>query len=306
MYQDEWIIAYEQDLGDNWVAGIRYVRRELQSLIEDITPLDGLLAIGYTEDTFFTPSFGCWYVMTNPGTDMTTFCDLDGDGELEETFFPADALGYPKAKRTYDAVELTVKRTFGDDWSLQGSYTWSKNKGNTEGSVKSDIGQDDANLTEDFDLPQLMDGADGYLPNDRRHKLKLWASYRATDRLMFSSNLFVQSGRPINSFGIGHPDGTPWYGNTFYLQQPDGSFEFTPRGTAGRTDWVVQLNLAAIYSLEWGDHADVVLSAEVFNIFDSDSATEIYEHVGFRPDQFRLPNTYQQPRYLRFGAAIRF
>jgi outer membrane receptor for ferrienterochelin and colicin len=31
MYQDEWIIAYERDLGDDWVAGVRYVRRELQS-----------------------------------------------------------------------------------------------------------------------------------------------------------------------------------------------------------------------------------------------------------------------------------
>ncbi len=306
MYQDEWIIAYERDLGDDWVAGVRYIRRELQSLIEDVGTLDGLLAMGHTEDVFFNGTLACWFVMTNPGTDMTTFCDLDGDGVLEETFFPADTLGIPKARRTYDAVELTVKRTFGDDWSLQGSYTWSKNKGNTEGTVKSDIGQSGANLTQDFDFPQLMDGADGYLPNDRRHKLKLWGLYQANDRLMFSSNLFVQSGRPINSFGIGHPDGTPFFGRTFYLQQPDGSFEFTPRGTAGRTDWLVQLNLAAIYSFEWGDHAEVVLSAEVFNVFDGDSATEIYEFAEVRPDQFRLPNTHQQPRYLRFGAAIRF
>jgi hypothetical protein len=304
MYQDEWIIAYERDFGDDWVAGIRYVNRELQSLIEDVLTWQGLAAIGFPGAIGWGQP--CTYVMTNPGTDMTTFCDLDGDGTLEETVIPAEALGYPKAQRTYEAVELTVEKSFSDRWALQGSYTWSENKGNTEGSVKSDIGQEMANLTQDFDFPQLMDGAYGYLPNDRRHKLRLWASYQATDRLSLGANLFAQSGRPINKFGISHPDGTPPYGDTFYLQQPDGSFEFVPRGTSGRTDWITQLDLAAIYAFSWGDSAKVELRAEVFNLFDSDGASEVYEGYEWRPDQFELPMEYQQPRYLRFGAAIRF
>jgi len=304
MYQDEWIVAYERGFGDDWVAGIRYVRRELKSLIEDVSTLAWSEAIGFTD--YFSDTFGCWFVMTNPGTNVTTFCDLDGDGALEETVMLADDLGYPKAKRTYEAVEFTVEKSFGNKWALQGSYTWSKNKGNTEGSVKSDNGQGAANLTEDFDVPQTMDGAYGYLPNDRRHKLKFWASYEATDDLMFSAYLFAQSGRPINSFGTGHPGGTPWYGATYYLQQPDGSFEFTPRGTAGRTDWITQLNLSAIYSFAWGDSANIELRAEVFNLFDSDSVDEVYEYPEEQADLFKLPMSYQQPRYLRFGAAVRF
>ena len=295
MYQDEWIIAYERDFGDDWVAGIRYVNRELKSLIEDVlTP--GSLIYDISGN----------YVMTNPGTDMTTFFDSDGDGILEETFFSAEALGYPKAKRTYEAVELTVEKSFSNDWALQGSYTWSKNEGNIEGSVESDYGQNLPNLTPNFDFPQLMDGAYGYLPNDRRHKLRLWGHYQATDRLTLSASLFAQSGRPINKFGISHPDGTPGGGNTFYLQQPDGSFEFVPRGTSGRTDWITQVNLAAIYAFDWGDSANIELRAEVFNLFDGDSASAVYEQYEERPDQFKLPRAYQQPRYLRFGAAIRF
>ena len=184
--------------------------------------------------------------------------------------------------------------------------SWRSNKGNTEGSVKSDLGQDHANLTQDFDLPQLMDGAYGYLPNDRRHKLRLWGHYQATDRLTLSANLFAQSGRPINKFGISHPDGTPLYGDTFYLQQPDGSFEFKPRGTSGRTDWITQVDLAAIYAFEWGGSANIELRAEVFNLFDGDGASEVYEFYEYQPDQFKLPKQYQQPRYLRFGAAVRF
>ena len=134
-----------------------------------------------------------------------------------------------------------------------------------------------------------------------------WVALQIADRLLLGANLFAQSGRPINSFGSNHPDGmSGGYNRTFYLQQPDDSFELAPRGTAGRTDWVVQLDLAAIYSFDWGDHAEVELRAEIFNVLNADGATAVYEQAEQRPDQFRLPNTYQQPRYLRFGAAIRF
>ena len=126
----------------------------------------------------------CHYVLTNPGTDSTQFCEwyvVPGDPtsgtELRLTTVPADDLGFPEAERTYEAIELTFRGVMGD-LSLQGSYTYSKNKGNTEGYVKSDIGQDDAGITQDFDIPQLMDGAYGYLPNDRRHKMKMWGSYQ--------------------------------------------------------------------------------------------------------------------------------
>ncbi|MDZ7645489.1 MAG: hypothetical protein U5K76_15500 [Woeseiaceae bacterium] len=189
---------------------------------------------------------------------------------------------------------------------MAGSYTWSKNEGNTEGYVKSDIGQDDAGITQDFDIPQLMDGAFGFLPNDRRHKLKFWTSFQASDRLTLGANLFMQSGRPINAFGNGHPNGTPAYGDTFYLQDEDGNYNFVPRGTAGRTDWITRLDLAAIYSFRWQDRATIELRAEIFNVLNGESVREVYEFAEDNPSQYLLPTSYQRPRYLRFGAAIRF
>ena len=50
----------------------------------------------------------------------------------------------------------------------------------------------------------------------------------------------------------------------------------------------------------------VELRVDVFNLLDSDSVSEVYEYPEEQPDQFKLPRSYQQPRYLRFGAAIRF
>jgi len=322
MFQDEWILQYEREVGDNWTAGIRYIYRELSSTIDDIL-VDQGLELMEARGEFSGPigsSNDCHYVLTNPGNDLRTNCEhynVFGDPtsgtSLVDTSISAADLQFPEAERTYEAWELTVDGAVGD-WNIQGSYTWSKNEGNTEGYVKSDIGQDDAGITQDFDIPVLMDGADGPLPNDRRHKLKLWASYQATDRLTIGTNLLLQSGRPINAFGIGHPDGTPDYGDTFYLTtdvgdpavEGDETFLFVPRGTAGRTDWITKIDLAAIYSFNMGDRADVEIRAEAFNILNAESAREVYEFAELNPDQFRMPSSYQRPRYVRLGASIRF
>ena len=123
---------------------------------------------------------------------------------------------------------------------------------------------------------------------------------------MLSANLFVQSGRPKNAFGLQHPDTPVIYGGTYYLAQPDGSFEYSPRGSHGRTDWTSQLNVSAIYNFSWGERFSGELRADVFNLLDSDTTTEVGEHAEEFPDEFGISKAYQQPRYLRFGIAIRY
>jgi hypothetical protein len=309
-------------LGDNFNFGIRYINRELSSTIDDILVDQGLDEMA-ARGEFSGPigaSNDCHYVMTNPGQNLTTNCEhynvfgdpTSGTSLIETTISAAD-LQFPKAERTYEAWEMTLDGAVGN-FTINGSYTWSENIGNTEGYVKSDNGQDDAGITQDFDIPQLMDGALGYLPNDRRHKLKFWASYQASDRLTLGTNFLLQSGRPINAFGEGHPDGTPDYGDTFYLTtdvgdpavEGDETFLRVPRGTAGRTDWVTRIDLSAIYSFNLGDRADIELRADVFNILNAQSVQEVYEFAETNPDQFRFPSSYQRPRYVRLGAAIRF
>jgi hypothetical protein len=126
--------------------------------------------------------------------------DIDGDGDLETVEIDADTLG-PKAIRTYKAMEFFVEGNW-DKFFMQASYTWSKSHGNTEGGVKSDIGQDDTGTTQDFDYPELTIGSLGYLPNDRRHAFKVFGNYQLTDEWSVGANVLVQSGRPINCFGF--------------------------------------------------------------------------------------------------------
>ena len=138
--------------------------------------------------------------MFNPGKDAVFLTDFYDDGTLTFDTVPGATLS-PDAKRTYSAIEFFFDGNW-DKFFLQGSYTYAKSKGNTEGGVKSDIGQNNTSVTQDFDYIELTTDTYGYLPNDRRHSLKLFGNYSITDEWSVGVNLLVQSGRPLNCLGV--------------------------------------------------------------------------------------------------------
>ena len=94
-------------------------------------------------------------------------------------------MAFPQAVRRYKALgELTLDRRVGATGQLHGSYVLSKNEGNYGGLYRQDNGQLDPNITSFFDLPSLLEGAYGPLPNDRRHQVKLYGSYAWPFRLV--------------------------------------------------------------------------------------------------------------------------
>ena len=155
--ETEWILGYEQKFGD-WTAGLTYTHRNLDISAEDMA-IDAAV-LKYCADNGIAGCSNTWtgfnqYVITNPGHDVVTnLRGLDG----REVTFKAEDLGYPKAKRTYDAVEFTVKHPWNGKWTFEGNYTWSRSKGNSEGFVQSDFQQDDSGITQDFDQPGFLEG----------------------------------------------------------------------------------------------------------------------------------------------------
>lgn len=309
MYQDEIILGYQAMLNEDWSWGIKGTQRKLNGAIDDMT-------ISHWTEAKYGCSHpgGGGYVLGNPGQDMTVAVDSDCDADhtLDKTVtIPGSELGYPEAERTYNAVDLTLNRAWTDDWSMSATYTWSQSYGNTEGLVKSDNAQDDAGLTQDFDFPELMDGADGYLPNDRRHMFKIFGAYAVTEDFTVGANFTVESGRPLNKFGVGHPNGQPSYGDTYYTLNSDGtSYDFNPRGSDGRTDWVYRLDLSASYMIQVSE-LDVLLKANIYNVFDSSATTrqvETYElnSPGTIDTDFGTITGYQTPRYVEFSASVKF
>src|SRR5690606_13445340 len=284
MYQDEYILGFQKQLTDNTSFGVRGIYRDLKRAIDDVCDIRPIYQ--WADDNGYdtavgNPSFP-YCRLYNPGADGVWELDVDGDGTIETVTIGADEVWEegnqfdiapgtlkmgPESKRTYSALEFFFQGNW-DRLFLQGTYTYAKSKGNAEGGVKSDIGQADTGTTQDFDYPELMIGADGYLPNDRRHSLKLFGAYELSDEWRVGGNLLVQSGRPINCFGI-YGNDPAGYRNSYFscdVETPDLSTPVPPelddgqtwdryngrtivrRGSAGRTPWSTTLDLNLAYA----------------------------------------------------------
>lgn len=315
MYQDEFIIGLQKELTDHFTLGVRAIHRDLKAAIDDNCDYRPIiawaLAHGFSDAggifiepqdktqpndiAVYNPGFAFCHLY-NPGRDATFKMDINGDGQLEEVHLTADQLG-PKAKRKYTALEVFFEGHW-DRAFMQGSYTFAKSIGNTEGGVKSDIGQADTGTTQDFDYPELMEGAYGYLPNDRRHSLKLYGSYDITDTITVGANLLVQSGRPINCFGF-HPVNSG-YGNSYFY----GQGQLVPRGTAGTTPWTRKLDLNVAWRPAFADK-HLTFKVDVFNVFNNQGVVSVEEHgedasANWQPNVWKSATGYQTPRSVRF------
>lgn len=283
MYQDELILGFQKALTSGWSYGVKYTRRELKSAMDDICNDEGpglwALDNGYSQDQAdaIAGAIGHCFLY-NPGNSLTANVDLDGTGELTPVNIPASALMMPEPKRLYDALEFSFERAWDKKWSLQGSYVYARSRGNTEGYVKSDIGQDDAGISQDFDYPGLMEGSYGDLPNDRRHTVKMFGSYAVNDEWRLGGSFIARSGRPKNCFGYyaGDLDTVSiYYGSSsFYC---DG--KLTPRGSLGRLDWTNEVNLQATYTPNW--QKGLTFTVDALNVFDERGVRGIQEQGEF-------------------------
>ena len=318
MAQDEIIIGYEGMINDDWSWGVKVTRREMDGAIDDMI-IDHAIAakFGCDKSTYHPHQ----YVLGNPGESMTVYTDTNCDGDVDDwaTFTPEELI-YDKANRKYSAVDLHVAKSWDGVWSIDATYTWAHSYGNSEGLVKSDNGQTDAGLTTDFDFPELMDGAYGNLPNDRRHQFKIFGTYSIIEDLTLGFNFRLESGRPINAFGLGHPNvGEVDYGSTYYLTTPikddedtitDYEYTKVSRGSMGRTPWTARLDLNLMYRTEMFG-ADTMFKIDVFNVLNADSYTRVDEDAessfGEVNDRsYGRPLAFQTPRYVQLTATVNF
>lgn len=316
MYQDELIIGYQAMINDDWNWGVKFTRREMNGAIDDMII-----------DHAINAKFGCdshphQYVLGNPGESMKVWSDTNCD-EVYDAWveFTPEELQYDKAVRKYSAIDLNIAKQWDGVWAIDATYTWAHSYGNSEGLVKSDNAQTDAGLTTDFDFPELMDGAYGNLPNDRRHQFKVYGTYALTEDLTMGFNFRLESGRPINAFGLGHPNlGEVDYGKTYYLASDSGQkdengaiiydYHKVSRGSMGRTPWTARLDLNLRYQTEILG-ADTQFRVEVFNVLNADSHVRVDEDAESSFGQvntrdYRVPAAFQTPRYVQLSASMRF
>ncbi|MCI4568677.1 TonB-dependent receptor [Lysobacter sp. CFH 32150] len=324
MYQDEFIVGAQKVFGNGWTAGLRAVHRKVKDGMDDYCSPYAIY--NYAQDNGYTnydvhSAAPCMVV--NPGRDVTIAVDLENTGNYQSVTIPASYWNLPLYDRRYKALEVFWEKV-SDKWSFQGSYTWSKSYGNAEGYVNSTLNQDDPGLTQDFDFASFMDGGTGYLPNDRRHVIKMFGTYDLNDEWRVGANAAIQSGRPrscqgfvpstvsdFNSIqGLGG-SGSYSSASSFYCVNEAGVSVLTPRGTLGRTPWSYKFDASLAYMPNWAD-GKLTLQADIFNLFDTRTVTE-YNEVKDRSratseinPNYGNPTSFQTPRSVRLTARYEF
>ncbi|MCP4897819.1 MAG: TonB-dependent receptor, partial [bacterium] len=307
----EIVVGYEQTVGANWSFGVRGTASRYNQVIEDILidkALWDVYRIPCFDPAIIDSNMSCTqqHRLTNPGSDFKGWYDVDGDGELDSIFLPADVIGVPQANQTNYAVDLTFQRRFADRWMLQGVYTWSRSYGNYEDMATPGFLRKDTSTNHGFDVAALLEHSHGKLPADRRHTFKVFAMYAFDSGFQVGANYWFRSGRPINGFGM-HPT-DPWaqlHDNTAFYNDS----EPCPRGCGGRTETTSSLDLNFRYNLSrW--NAEWSVQLDVYNVINSGTATEVddsAENISFLPNpSYLMATEFQAPRAVRLGFGVRF
>ena len=283
-YTDEVSLGIERELARGLVVGLRGVERKAGSVIETFS-LDGGVnfLIGNVDRTY----------TVNPITGQTL----------------ATPITY-QAVRKYQALQLTAQQRRGDRMQWFGSYVYSRARGNYAGLHLQEPSQPLPNATTAFDLPELTEGAYGYLSNDRPHHLKIGGFHRLPWRMLGGVFAQYSSGTPFSKYGPHPTSSHPRF--------------ISPRGTAGRTPDIWNVDLRLELPIALGGDRQVRLIADVFNATNNDEAIGVDQIWNVTPRVHSLPNecggtvancpganpnfgnptAFQTPRTVRFGAKL--
>lgn len=321
-FEDEFIVGYETRISDLWTVGVKAIYRNLGRAAEDALLDSGVVSYCQRNGLPLTNvgGTGCFdlyngqslYRIINPGEGATIVVDLPNAAGVvsEQTItLAASDLPFPKIRREYTALEFTFSRAFDGVWGIQGSYTLSKSDGNFEGGVKSDVGQVDSGITQDFDFVSFLPGSSGLLPNHRAHQFKLYGSWQALENLTVGGNLSVTSPRHYGCIGLvppGYANGEGAVANDSYgAASRFCNSVVVDRGTVFESDWTTRFDLSMRYSLDDVVPGDLVLRADILNLFDLQGVTQNNEFgeddSGNVDPTYQAPTVYQAPRSIRIG-----
>jgi hypothetical protein len=273
---NEFVLGLDHELNQGTSVGMRYVRKQLLRLVEDVGILD------------FTPTtFRFLYLICNPGGGKC-------DDTLSKYRLP-DGSAYPKqppARRIYDALEFSLKRRLSANLFLNANYTWSYLRGTTTGLASEDIGQTTfPSLTNSYDtIFMAYDGrgnvVDGRLPNDRPHVFKVQGGYTMPWGTSLAVDYLAQSGEIEST----------------HISQFSRETHINNRGDLGRVDTLSRIDLRLQHEFEFGGQS-INLAMDVRNLFDQMAVTDI-QHQPYRDGFFIPADVYLSPNGLDLEAYV--
>jgi hypothetical protein len=272
MSQDSTSIGLEFQPMANTVVGVHYVHNDLRRTIEDIGALD---ANGDEA-----------YVIGNPGEFLS---ELEAPSGRTPRGQPM-----PKAKRQYDAVELSLTRRYANGWFFSGSYTYSRLYGNYPGISSSDeirtpttnitsptaqnqLGntfRQGGNVNRAWDIDYLnwdshgTHDVRGRLATDRPHVVKLYGSYQLPVGTQVGAFFYGGSGTPVST----------------YVMTSDQIPVFVEgRGDLGRTPVLTRTDVLVAHEFNMMQNRRIRIELNVLNVFNQKTATHFYNQLNRGP-----------------------
>ena len=304
-YQDEFILGFDQQINPSWVWGMKGMVRKLRNALDDICDNGAITRAAQAQGIDVSNvTIGSCY-LSNPGR-ANVYELATANGGYADVTVTNDDFGFTQLKRNYYGLNAYLSHPFDGKWSGRLDYLYSRSYGNTEGQVRSDVGQSSVSASRDWDYATLMEYANGYLPNDRKHQLKAYGSYQLTDEWLLSANILIQSGTPKTCLGRYGADESDPSGYGSYYHYCGG--QPTRPGDKGRNPWEEIVSLSAEYRPEWADKK-LGFNVMVYNLFDQTRAEQIspvYGTTAAVDSGYQMVQFYTTPRYFRFGVTYDF
>lgn len=302
-FQDEISVGFEKAWSKNLNVGAKLTYRKLVNTIDDTgdcRPIADWAVRNNVTNTTIDPAGYCAHIF-NPGQANTYNVDFAGNGTLTKVPLSAADQNHPAVERTYTALDFFFEHPYRDGWYGKLAYTWSRNYGNTEGQLLSDVGQADVAATQAWDYPEFDVNATGRLPNDRTHQIKAFGYMDLTSEFGVGANVLLASGRPKNCIGNAPPQyaDTPGvaYGSAFFFCNGVAS----PRGSQGDLPWDKRLDLSLTYKPQMVKGLRV--EGTVFNVFNQQTVSTIDEVYNDAPSSvsptYAMPLAFTAPRSVK-------
>jgi hypothetical protein len=313
--QREFTVRLDHALTNRLTATIRYSRKQLLKVIEDIGVLD--------EEGSEV------YLIGNPGFGQTR----DTKSVYGQKTPNGSEFLVPKAIRDYDGVEFRLQGQVLRNTYMLASYTYSRLFGNYSGSANSDEnGRSDPGVSRAFDLPYYYfdskgKNATGRLATDRPHAITFFGS----------QDLKWRAGTTNIGINQAFFSGTPFTTQVIYISAP--TFP-NGRGDLGRSPWYIQTDLTMRHTIKLNDRFTLQPEANVINLFNHAKVNNISNGINrsgaltestlplskffsgydintlvnpsnptpgiFYNPIFKLPTGYQNPREVRLGIRLLF
>ncbi|MCS0582340.1 TonB-dependent receptor [Massilia pinisoli] len=310
-YQDEFTVGFERAYSPSLNFGGKFTFRTLRQTIDDWCderPFDDY-ATAHNIDTSNWSGFSCASI--NPGRTNDFLVDYSGTGKnLTPVSITAAQMGFEKATRKYTALDLFLEHPMRDGWYGRVNYTWSRSKGNTEGQTLSAVAQTDVAATQTWDMREIMEHANGVLPNDRTHQIKAFGYWQVLPEWIVGGNFLAASGMPVTCLGD-YPDVNNamagQYGSAFHYCYGKTAAENVPapQGTGPHLPWDIRLDASLAYNPAMVK--GLSLKVDVFNVFNKQTVQQVDQQYNSGNDvspTYFTPGAlvgYTAPRSVKFS-----